>query len=235
MRSKIKYAKLIIDDAELTYQIRFSKKAKYLQLRITSLNQLELIIPVRYSIKDGERFINDKIEWVKKYQKKLINQANKNEFYLFGEIIKIEQSFNFFLKKHKLKFRKNVLLIESPCASKITIDELYRFYLRIKAKEYFQERAKYLSKKLGFKFSGINIRGQKTRWGSCSSKGNLSFNYKLLQFSKEVVDYVIIHELCHIKELNHSPKFWKLIAKYCPDYKGLKKELRNEPSKLEYS
>ena len=71
----------------------------------------------------------------------------------------------------------------------------------------------------------IGIRGQYTRWGSCSSKGNLSFNYTLLQFREEVIDYVIIHELCHLKEMNHSKRFWKLVGKLCPDYKNLRKEL----------
>jgi predicted metal-dependent hydrolase len=229
MKEGIKYAKLFIDNSELTYQIRFSKKAKYLQLRITSRNQLELIIPKRYSIKDGERFIQDKIDWVKKYHEKLIDLPGKKEFYLFGEKIYVEQSFNFFLKKHKLKSRKNVLMIESPENTKITKGELYHFYLRKKAKEYFPERTKYLSGKSGLNFNTINIRGQKTRWGSCSSKGNLSFNYRLLQFRKEVIDYVIIHELCHTIELNHSVKFWRLVEKFCPDYKVLKRELKHEP------
>ena len=227
MRNKVSYAKLFINNAELTYQIRFSKKAKYLQLRITSSNQLELIIPKRYSVKDGEKFINDKVDWIKKYQKSLTHSLSKNEFYLFGDKIQIKQNFNFFQTKHKINFKKNILSIESPADSKISLEEIYHFYLRKTAKDYFPERTKYLSEIFKLNFKTIKIRGQKTRWGSCSSKGNLSFNYKLLQFRKEVIDYVIIHELCHTKELNHSPKFWKLVEKFCPDYKVLKRELRS--------
>ncbi len=227
MRKRISYAKLFINDTELTYQIRLSKKAKYLQLRITSSNELELIIPKRYSIKDGEKFIHGKVDWIKKYQKNLIHLLGKNEFYLFGEKIVVEQNFNFFLIKHKIRFRKNILLVESPADSKITKEEIYHFYLRKTAKDYFYKRIQYLSEAFGFNFKTIKIRGQKTRWGSCSSKGNLSFNYKLLQFRKEVIDYVIIHELCHTKELNHSTKFWRLVERFCPDYKELKKELKN--------
>jgi predicted metal-dependent hydrolase len=226
IRNKVSYEKLFINDTELTYQIRLSKKAKYLQLRITSTNELELIVPKRYSIKDGEKFIQGKIDWIKKYQKKIIH-LNKNEFYLFGEKIIVEQYFNFFLTKYKIRFGKNILLAESPADSKITKEEIYYFYLRKMAKEYFYKRTQYLSELFGFNFKTIKIRGQKTRWGSCSSKGNLSFNYKLLQFRKEVIDYVIIHELCHTKELSHSPKFWRLVERFCPDYKILKKELKN--------
>ena len=135
---------------------------------------------------------------------------------MFGEKISVEQNFNFFLTKHKIRFGKNILLAESPADSKITREDIHHFYLRKIAKEYFYKRTHYLAG-----------RGQKTRWGSCSSKGSLSFNYKLLQFRKEVIDYVIIHELCHTKELNHSPKFWRLVERYCPDYRMLKSELKN--------
>ena len=227
MRNKISYDRLFINDAELTYQVRFSKKAKYLQLRITSLNRLELIIPKRYSIKDGNKFIHDKISWIKKYQKNLIDVQEKREFYLFGERIFVDQNFNFFLTKHKIRLNKNVLTVESPADSRITKEELYQIYLRRIAGEYISERVKYLSGRFGFNFRDVKIRGQKTRWGSCSSNGNLSFNYKLLQYRKHVIDYVIIHELCHTKHMNHSQKFWKLVEQYCPDYKNIKKELKN--------
>ncbi|MEJ2615263.1 MAG: SprT family zinc-dependent metalloprotease [Ignavibacteriaceae bacterium] len=225
-RNKISYAKLYINDSELTCRIRFSKKAKYLQLRITSSNQLELIIPKGYSIKDGHKFIRDKVDWIKKNQKNLI-VPDKKEFLLFGEKINIEQSFNFFLTKYRIRLNKNILTVESPADSRITIEELFQIYVRKTAKEYFLERVKFFSDQFGFKYKAVKIRGQKTRWGSCSSNGSLSFNFKLLQFKKEIIDYVIIHELCHTKQMNHSQKFWKLVGQYCPDYKSLKKELKN--------
>jgi predicted metal-dependent hydrolase len=226
-RNKINYAKLFFDDSELTYQIRFSTKAKYLQLRITSSDKLELIIPKKYSIKEGKEFLNKKIDWVKKYQKNLINVADNKEFFLFGEKIYVEQNFNFFLTRHKLRFSKNILIVESPADSRITKEELFQTYIRKISKKYFLERTKFFSDQFGFRFKTVKIRGQKTRWGSCSSNGNLSFNFRLLQFKQEVIDYVIIHELCHTKQMNHSQKFWKLVEQCCPDYKTLKKELKN--------
>jgi len=78
----------------------------------------------------------------------------------------------------------------------------------------------------GISIGRIAIRNQKSRWGSCSKKGNLNFNYKLALMPPEIRDYVIVHEICHIKEFNHGRGFWDLVAEAVPDWKKLRKELR---------
>ncbi|MCF7794913.1 M48 family metallopeptidase [Patescibacteria group bacterium] len=83
------------------------------------------------------------------------------------------------------------------------------------------------SKELGVKYKKISIRNQKTRWGSCSKEANLNFNYKIILLAEHLQDYIIIHELCHLKELNHSKRFWDLVASICPDYKKHRRELKN--------
>lgn len=79
-----------------------------------------------------------------------------------------------------------------------------------------------------FKYQRISIRDQKTRWGSCSRSGNLNFSYRLLELSPAAADYIIVHELCHLKEFNHSARFWSLVAKTVPDYQIRRKELRGK-------
>lgn len=89
-----------------------------------------------------------------------------------------------------------------------------------------EEKINYYNQFYNFKFNRINIKCQKTRWGSCSRKGNLNFNYKIALLEERVADYIIVHELCHIREFNHSQKFWDLVAKTMPDYKNLRKKLK---------
>lgn len=89
-----------------------------------------------------------------------------------------------------------------------------------------QNRIGYFNELYCFKFNKINIRNQKTRWGSCSKKGNLNFNYKIALLPPRLADYIIVHELCHLGEFNHSYKFWNLVAKTMPDYLERRGELR---------
>jgi len=96
-----------------------------------------------------------------------------------------------------------------------------------KAMVYIPERVKYYAPLVGVDYGRITIRNQKTRWGSCSSKGNLNFNCMLMLTPPEVIDYVVVHELCHRKEMNHSKAFWDEVERILPDYKEAKKWIRN--------
>ncbi len=89
-----------------------------------------------------------------------------------------------------------------------------------------QKRLEHFNKIYGFKINKINIKNQKTRWGSCSKKGNLNFNYKIVLISERLADYIILHELCHLKEFNHKQKFWNLVGQTMPEYLTIKKELK---------
>lgn len=96
------------------------------------------------------------------------------------------------------------------------------------AKAYIPERTAYYAKQAGVNYGRITIRSQKTRWGSCSSKGNLNFNCLLMLTPPEVIDYVVVHELCHRKEMNHSRAFWEEVAKILPEYQKQVRWLKSE-------
>ena len=89
-----------------------------------------------------------------------------------------------------------------------------------------ENRISYYTKIYNFKINRVSIKNTKSRWGSCSKKGNLNFNYKIALLSKELADYVVVHELCHLKEFNHSQNFWKLVSLALPDYRELRNRFR---------
>lgn len=118
---------------------------------------------------------------------------------------------------------------------KLQSSEVIRYskadYLKYKESAYklVVDRLAYYNRLYELHFNRISIRNQKTRWGSCSQKENLNFNYKILFLDKKMQDYIIVHELCHLKEFNHSERFWNLVEKIFPDWKAIKKELKVNP------
>lgn len=104
--------------------------------------------------------------------------------------------------------------------------------LKKRASAVIPERVAYFAPMVGVSYGRITIRSQKTRWGSCSSKGNLNFNCLLLLTPPEVLDYVVVHELCHRKQMNHSPRFWAEVGRVLPDYRKSNKWLKENGSRL---
>ena len=223
-KTKVSYATLYLDNSKLTYRVRLSRKARYLRLQINPATGLEVIIPRGYRLEDAEKFVLKKKEWILKH---LESFPAYEEFTYLGKKIAVKQRYDLFITKHKITLNKDNLVIESPAGSSQDINFIFNAWLKHHAKTHLPGRAKYLAQKYGFVFKRLSIRSQRTRWGSCSASGNISLNYRLMKYRKELIDYVIIHELCHLKELNHSKKFWELVESLVPDYKSLKKELKS--------
>ena len=116
--------------------------------------------------------------------------------------------------------------VEKPKTEQIPISEEVRREGIERAKRIFPERTAYFAKRMGVDYGRITIREQKTRWGSCSSKGNLNFNWKLVLLDPELLDYVVVHELAHRREMNHSKNFWKIVEAELPDYRERRRRLK---------
>ena len=123
---------------------------------------------------------------------------------------------------------QNVPVQREKTPSEKRLEAIYRKA----AREYFPKRVSHYARMLGVTYGKISIRDQKTRWGSCSSEGNLSFNWRLILAPPDVLDYVVIHELCHRKEMNHSKEFWALVESLMPEYKERRKWLRENGNNL---
>lgn len=98
----------------------------------------------------------------------------------------------------------------------------------------FQARCKYFAEKMGVRYKSIKVGQAKTRWGSCSNQGNLNFTFRLLFAPGDLIDYVVVHELAHLKELNHSAKFWAVVGETLPDYKERRRLLKAFGQQVEW-
>ncbi len=150
-------------------------------------------------------------------------------------ILMSNRKINEFINEKSEWINKHFEIVRNRIASenavpKFTDDEIKS--LTDDAKQIIPQRVNHFAEIIGVKYNRISIKHQATRWGSCSAKGNLNFNCLLVLCPPEVRDYVIIHELCHLKELNHSQKFWNEVARYCTDYKMCKQWLKVNGAEL---
>lgn len=222
--------KLLVKDKELEYRIRRSKKAKRIGIKISrdfllgdTQQMIELVVPEGESIKKAETFLHSKKDWI---AKKLKQKVYNGKFYYLGREISVYQQYDMFRRNYRVIFEDDKLVISSPSEAAIDKHEVYISWLRARAKEYIPKRVMKIANEYDFNGKRISIRNQKTRWGSCSNKGMLSFNCKLMAMDRKTIDYVIVHELCHLKEMNHTKKFWKLVEEIIPDYDYYRKKLR---------
>lgn len=128
-----------------------------------------------------------------------------------------------FIDKNRKSLRKSIEKL--PEFHKYTDEQIKQ--IRKKAKEYLPKRIEFLAKQHGFSYGKLSFRNQKTRWGSCSGTDNISLNITLVTMPPELIDYVILHELTHTIEKNHSKAFWSKLEQVCPDCKKLRKKLHS--------
>lgn len=175
---------------DISYEIIRSSR-KTLSLQITPAGAVIVRCPRRYPVREVEKFVESKRDWIEKHLQKIENR----------EIL--------------------------PAFTEAQLRDLAD-----RAAKTLPERVRHFAPLVGVSYGRITIRSQRTRWGSCSSKGNLNFNCLLLLCPEAVQDYVVVHELCHRRELNHSPKFWAEVERICPDYKTHRKWLKENGSSL---
>ena len=116
-----------------------------------------------------------------------------------------------------------------------SIKQVLRNFYRSQARKHFADRAGNFASQMGVEYEQIEIRNQRTKWGSCSSSGTLGLNWRLMMALPEVIDYIIVHELAHLRESNHTQAFWNLVAEYDPDYTEHAKWLEENSTQLIFS
>jgi predicted metal-dependent hydrolase len=231
--------KIRLDGQDLHYILKQGFRINYIRLEIWPDQGLIVIVPPKCEKKYIQDFIKSKKDWI---FKKLAQQAERRKMeqerelnhediiqFLGNDIrITVIPGSN---RSDRVSLEKDLLFI-SPNGSGKSINELVEDWYRFQAKLLINEKVELFSKEMGLEYKGFGIRGQKTRWGSCSRKRILSFNWKLMKAPETIIDYVVIHELAHIKEMNHSSKFWDVVGEYYPRYKQSRLWLRKNQDLL---
>jgi len=225
----------VLDGRKITYSIKISNKAKNARLEIRPGTGLLVILPKYYGIPGVPELLAANKRWL--LQKlpviKVMRLANSSPEIKIGDKIMFLGR-DFTLVNHdgcksdtETSMDNENLLINLPFNISDNPEDMLTQWYKKQAISVIDRRVKELSVKTGVDYNKVTVRSQRTRWGSCSQKRNLSFNWKLVMLPRLVLDYVVIHELLHIREMNHSRKFWELVYQYCPDYKKHRKWLRS--------
>jgi hypothetical protein len=207
--------------------IRTSKRARRLRL-VSGINGVEAIVPPDYRAEELESFVSAKRDWIirtSRYYSRLKERCGGLEP---GTIYFLGSRYRF----HVVKDRQQSAVVSDPMKV-VTFHVADRRRYKQEMQEWYRgqtgriiaERLPALAGRLNLRYNRVSIKSQRSRWASCSKKGNLNFNLLLAAAPLQVIDYVIIHELMHLVELDHSPRFWQLVREADPEYKKHKEWL----------
>ena len=213
-----------------------SARARHLRIQVHQESGITVVVPKSFSRDEALKCVQNKKHWIEKHSRKF-NKLKKTSTIFTNEL-------NFKTRFHSLRLLQHnsaklktsisggIIKVWYPNHVECTherVQEFTRFAieeaLRIEKKKTIPERVAYYAEQYGFKYNSVKIRRASTRWGSCSNKGNLNFNLHLMRLPNELIDYVILHELCHTAHMNHSKLFWALLERCLPGAKRLDKKL----------
>ena len=220
------------------YQIRESPRAKFMSLRVTVDRGLEVVVPRGFDRRLIPTFLRDKHEWVQAALSK-VQQARQRRTAEPKELLPTQIVFPSvgrqwmveYLRRQSSMIRltddgKGVLRIAGPTENQDACQSVLQSWAKRQAFNVLNPWLRRLSTETGIAFVKTAIRCQKSRWGSCSSSGTISLNQKLLFVAPDLVQYVLIHELCHMREMNHSARFWRLVEQFHPEYGTARRRLK---------
>ena len=214
--------KLIIADidCEVVYK---NIKNSYIQIKD---NRVIVKVPIKATRKYINELVSSKKDWIEKNLQQQKNKSlNKNIIKVLGKAYTLQVIEN--KPQNKVYLKDNYIYFEVKENNNEVIQKLLdKFYKEI-AKDEVYAAMEYIKSITGLSPKEIRIKKLKSAWGICSSKQYISINQNLMTYSRHAIEYVCLHEVCHLKHMNHSKDFWKMVEKYMPDYKTAKLELKN--------
>jgi len=224
----------------ITYKVnRSRKRRKTISLQISDKSELVIAAPYFTPAAEINRFVQEKQNWIHKTIQKRKEDSIKNKskeyitgemFYYLGESFPLETFFEQ-NERNGLVFWRNRFYLNTADVTEKGIFYFVSWYKK-KAREYINQHVDFFSREIGVLPRKIKITSAEKRWGSCSADDNLSFSFRLIMAPPDIIDYVIVHELMHIKEKNHSAAFWKLMEAVMPEYKIHRRWLKDNNHKF---
>ena len=221
---------LDFDGRKVFCSIKSSKKARRVSLRILSQREVVLVVPFRGNLVEAKKFFFSKSDWISK------KTAEMPEIYCLSGYLKKNPTLWVDSRRRELvinfsELRKKTTYEIQGDLINVTVPEvrekeayLFQFLLNL-AKIYLPVRLGDCARKVGVNFNKVRVGDQKTRWGSCSSERVISLNWRILLLDYEIGEYVLFHELAHLKHMNHSKKYWELLSSWVGDARGLDRQL----------
>lgn len=218
---------LLIGGREISYRVRRSPRARRLRVQVGLEHGVQVVLPRSARIADAERLLHDHAHWLLRHVDRMEQQRSvleetrartAREVVCYGRRFALRREVAPGLRPTlRVADGGAALLVQAPDeeAAALLLERWYRAQMRSLLADLLPRQAA----RMGVSYTRFSIRSQRSRWGSCSHAGSLSFNWRLAKAPPPVLDYVVIHELAHLREMNHSPRFWRLVEQFCPDYR----------------
>ncbi len=214
--------------SEIAYRIRRSPRARRVRVTVDEEASVEVVLPRATPERAAAAAVRELAPWIERQQRRMAH-ARAEVASRQGTVPYLGTDLRLVPERGRTRVhrREGVLLVPAEDHRRA----LERWYRRA-ARAEVAPRLDAACRALRRPYSGLTIRGQRTRWASCSSEGAMSFNWRLLLAPEPVLDYVVWHEACHLEVRDHSPRFWRLVAECCPDYREHKAWLRDHGAAL---
>jgi predicted metal-dependent hydrolase len=218
---------------------RSRKRQKTISLQVNVNSGLIVSAPYFTPAEEIDRFVREKQNWISKTLRKHTEDSIKNKakeyntgehFFYLGQSYPLEVFFEPF-ENAGLVFWNDCFYLNAREDKDLRKHYFVSWYKK-KAYDFINQRVDFFSRMLKFQHENIRITSAKSRWGSCSEDNNLAFSFRLIMAPPNIIDYVIVHELSHIKEKNHSPKFWKRVEEVMPEYRKHRRWLKDNHHKF---
>lgn len=222
-----------------TVDVIKSKRRKTMALKVNR-HGVVIHIPSMLPLRFAQHFVEKKSSWIKTKLHQQSQQIVIEKQFINGEtLLLLGESYS--LQLHDAQMKPMISIAGNNIVCYARLDKVTKPAIRAsfvawykqQAQHYLQERSDQLSLQTGLKAQSITVKTYRARWGSCTLSGHIQYNWKLIMAPSDVIDYVIIHELCHTKHHNHSAAFWQLVASYMPNYHTARNWLKSNGHALE--